>query len=171
MRQKNPSPPLSADNIAANGTAATSVPGRHVNSLLAAIRATSCLVAISKHRSQASQRSSPHKHTRHDDDWVVVTENLPEDYPITSAELAVLETYLGGILDAVFAEIFGRNGTSGEGRHLSSSGASAGQQEFGLPRSERRLSGRDQQASLKHRGELPGTNHEKTDRRGKHRRE
>ena len=124
MRQKNPFPPLSAGNIAANGTAATSVSGRHVN--------------------------SQHKHTRHDGDWVVVTENLPEDYPITSAELAVLETYLGGILDAVFAEILGGGGTGGEGqrrRGLSSSGAAAGQQK------------------------LPGTNHAKTDGRGKHRRE
>jgi hypothetical protein len=124
MRQKNPSPPLSAGNVAANGTAATSVPGRHVN--------------------------SQHKHTHHDGDWVVVTENLPEDYPITSAELAVLETYLGGILDAVFAEIFDGSGTGGEGRSrrgLSSSGAAVEQQK------------------------LPGTNHAKTDRRGKHRRE
>ena len=124
MRQKNPVPPLSAVEIAANGTAAASVSGRHVN--------------------------SQHKHTPHDGDWVVVTENLPEDYPITSAELAVLETYLGGILDTVFAGIFDGSRTGGEGRGrcgLSSSGAAAGQQK------------------------LPGTNHAKTDRRGKHRRE
>jgi hypothetical protein len=124
MRQKNSSPPLSAGNVAATGTAATPVSGSHVK--------------------------SQHKHTRYDGDWIAVTENLPEDYPITSAELAVLETYLGGILDAVFAEIFDGSGTGGEGRSrrgLSSSGAAAEQQK------------------------LPGTNHAKTDGRGKQRRE
>jgi hypothetical protein len=41
------------------------------------------------------------------DPFVVVTDNLGEDYPITAGELAAIETYLSDILDKLFDELPG----------------------------------------------------------------
>lgn len=41
------------------------------------------------------------------DPFVVVTDNLGEDYPITAGELAAIETYLSDILDNLFDELPG----------------------------------------------------------------
>lgn len=38
-------------------------------------------------------------------DFVVIVENLPDDLPVLEAEIAVLETYLGDIVDEIVAEI------------------------------------------------------------------
>ncbi len=35
----------------------------------------------------------------------VIIENLPADLPVLEAELAVMETYLGDIVDGILAEI------------------------------------------------------------------
>jgi len=50
------------------------------------------------------------------DPFVVVTENLDADYPITSAELAAIETYLGDILDTLFEGTPGNFVTAGRKR-------------------------------------------------------
>jgi hypothetical protein len=38
--------------------------------------------------------------------YVVVAEHLPVDRPVSAAELAVIETWLGDILDELFADLF-----------------------------------------------------------------
>lgn len=38
-------------------------------------------------------------------DFVVIVENLPANLPVLEAEIAVLETYLGDIVDEIVAEI------------------------------------------------------------------
>jgi hypothetical protein len=42
-------------------------------------------------------------------DFVVIVENLPADLPVREAEIAVLETYLGDIVDRILAGIEHRN--------------------------------------------------------------
>jgi hypothetical protein len=50
------------------------------------------------------------------DSLVVVTENLEADHPITAAELAVIETYLGDIMDKLFEDMLASSGGANPAR-------------------------------------------------------
>jgi hypothetical protein len=73
--------------------------------------------------------------------YEVILENLPADYPVSAAELAVIETYFGDILDALF-------------KAASEEAAGIRTQETGG-------------SCHGHQPKAPGTNHGKTSRRGR----
>jgi hypothetical protein len=49
-------------------------------------------------------------------DSLVVVTDLDGDHPITSAELAVIETYLGNILDKLFEDMLASSGGANPAR-------------------------------------------------------
>jgi hypothetical protein len=76
--------------------------------------------------------------------YEVILENLPADYPVSAAELAVIETYFGDILDALFKAAAEEAGGAGIRAKDCSSGSCQA-----------------------HKPKAPGLNHGKTSRRGR----
>lgn len=76
--------------------------------------------------------------------YEVILENLPADYPVSAAELAVIETYFGDILDALFKAAAEEAGGAGIRAKDCSDGSCQA-----------------------HQPKAPGLNHGKTSRRGR----
>ena len=92
----------------------------------------------------ANSTAAQPKRTQADDNfgYEVIIENLPADYPVSAAELAVIETYFGDILDALF------KAASEEAAGIRAKECSGG-------------------SCHGHRPKAPGLNHGKTSRRGR----
>ena len=117
MCSQNSARPVTADILAANGVAA-SIPSHDVPS-------------------KPAQSNGNHG-------YVVITEHLPVDLPVSEAELAVIETCFGDILDTLFKAASGQGEGAGN-RGQTCSGGSCDE----------------------HQPTAPGSKNEKTHRRGR----